>query len=130
MILPRLSAALLSMNYLGTAYTPSRLPSKNTVKEWALISGAANGAASVMGVDAADLRVHRRTAHEHLTRYAEENGLELDGFDLLFDLGSQEGGKIVLRRSDILASENSGLVKGFHHDKVISYPRLKLALDS
>jgi len=118
------------MNYLGTAYTPSGLPNKNTVKQWALISGAANGAASVMGVGVADLQAHRRTARQHLIRYAEEKGLELDGFELLFDLGSQEGGKIVMRRRDILASEHSGLVRGFHHDKVISYPRLKLALDS
>lgn len=131
MILPKLSAAILAMSFYGSAYAsydayePDR---KATLAEWVVISGATNGAADVMGVNAEDLIVHRSTAQSNLMRYAIEQGIQLDEFDSLFERGMIEGKRMVTERSHLLALQHDQLISGFLHDKNINYENVKDAL--
>lgn len=129
MILPKLSAAILSMTLLGTAYAASDMDRDISLDQWVAMCGATNGAADAFGASPEDLHLHRSTAHSHLTRYAAEAGLPPVQFDGLFEHGKVEGKKLITR-SMVIAPARQGLITGFQHDKTIDYRVVKNALDS
>jgi len=128
MILPKLSAALLSMSSFGSAYASASWHGHTSLEQWVVISGAANGAAALFDADPDDLALHRRTARKHLTRYASERGLPLAEFEPLFDCGLTEGRKLVANRGRLFQPRQREMLAGFHHDKIIAYPDMRRAL--
>ncbi|UHL62624.1 hypothetical protein LSG25_11050 [Paralcaligenes sp. KSB-10] len=130
MILPKLSAAILSMALLGSAYAASSLDPDISIDQWVLMSGATNGAADAMGVCDEDLDKHRNTARAHLTRYASEHGARIEQFDAMFEQGMIEGKKLVTDRSNLTSAKGERLLTGFHRDKSIDYQIVKNALDT
>lgn len=129
MILPKLSAAILAMSLLGSAYAASKLEDDISLDQWVLMCGAANGAADAAGATEEDRHKHRTTARSHLTRYATEHGYALVEFDALFELGALEGKKLVTARSSKGAPKVQALMRGFHRDKSIPYREVEKALD-
>ncbi|SHI40824.1 hypothetical protein [Pollutimonas bauzanensis] len=130
MILPKLSAAILSMSLLGSAYAASRLERDISLDQWVLMCGAANGAADAAGATEEDRHKHRKTARSHLMRYAAEHGYALSEFDALFELGMLEGRKLVAARSARGGAKFQALMHGFHSDKSIQYGDVEKALDT
>lgn len=128
MILPKMSAALLSMSFFGSAYASSELHRDTSLEQWVVICGAANGAAAAFDVTSEDLQLHRRTAQEHLTRYAVEHGVNELEFGPLFERGQLEGKTLVANHSALFVPRHTALLNGFHHDKTISYDRVVQAL--
>lgn len=128
-ILPKLSAAILSMALLGSAYAAPARDADTTLDQWVLISGATNGAADALGVSEDDLDEHRNTARSHLTRYAAEHGMRMERFDALFDLGANEGRRLVSDRVALARAKGQSLIDGFQRDKIIGYESVKDALD-
>lgn len=128
MILPKLSAAILAMSLLGSAYAASSLEEEISLDQWVLMSGATNGAADAAGATEEDRKKHRITARNNLVRYAAEHGLSLREFDALFELGIQEGKKLVTARSVKGAAKFQTLMNGFHRDKSILYQDVEKAL--
>src|SRR5690554_3621114 len=90
MILPRMSAALLSMSFFGSAYASAELYSGTSLDQWVVSCGAANGAAALFQAPADDLALHCHTAKSHIDRYAAENGMSLREFEPLFERGHAE----------------------------------------
>src|SRR5690606_36005758 len=84
MILPRMTAALLSMSFFGSAYANADLYAGTSLDQWVVICGAANGAAALYQASRHDLNQHQLTARAHLTRFAAENGRLLMEFEPLF----------------------------------------------
>src|SRR3546814_11876836 len=80
LILPKLSAAILAMAMLGSAYAASSLERDISLDQWVMMSGATNGAADAVGASPDDRHAHRQTARTPLMRYALEQGLSLDEF--------------------------------------------------
>lgn len=130
MILPKLSAAILSMSFLGSAYAASEMDPDISLVEWVVMSGATNGAADALGVSPEDRNKHRTTAQSHLMRYASERGVQIDGFDLLFERGMVEGKKLAQDSRRLFAPKQQDLISGFHHDSGIDYENVKEALDA
>lgn len=130
MILPKLSAAILSMSFLGSAYAASNMDPDISLVDWVVMSGATNGAADALGVGTEERKKHRTTAQSHLMRYASEHGVQLVGFDLLFERGIVEGKKLAQDRRHILARKQQDLINGFQHDTSIDYQNVKKALDT
>ena len=128
MILPKLSAALLSMSFFGTAYASGSLHGATTPEQWVVVSGASHGAAAVFQASPSDLAQHRATAHAHLERYAREQGTALEGFDALFERGHTEGRLLVMAHSRIFRPHSQALLQGFHHDRRIRYEDMTRAL--
>ena len=128
MILPKISAAILSMATYGSAYAVADRQLCISFEQWVVMAGATNGAACVFGVELDDANLHRMTARHNFTRYAEEHGLLLDEFDPLFERGAIEGETLTRRRASIIVPRHDGLIKGFHHDKLIDYARIRNAL--
>lgn len=128
LILPKLSAAILSMSFLGSAY--AGVDQDTSLDQWVVISGATNGAADVFGVSPEDIDQHRHTALAHLIRYAEERGLQVSEFDQLFERGQVEGRKLVEKHGSLVAAAGKDFVTGFMHDKNIEYHNVKKALDT
>ncbi len=128
MILPKISAAILSMATYGTAYAAADRQLCISFEQWVVMAGATNGAACVFGVDLDDANLHRMTARQNFTRYAAEHSLTLDEFDPLFERGVIEGETLTKRRAAIIVPHHDSLIKGFHNDKVIAYPRMRQAL--
>ncbi|CAM5282739.1 hypothetical protein [Eoetvoesiella caeni] len=132
MILPKLSAALLSMSLFGSAYAVPDIDfdRETSLDQWVVISGAANGAASAFGASAEDVDQHRNTAFSHLMRYAQEQGFQLAEFDSLFERGQVEGRKLAETHRGLIAPSGTNLIDGFMHDKAIEYQNVKKALDA
>ena len=130
MILPKMSAALLSMSFLGSAYASAELHSGTSLDQWIVICGAANGAAEVFQAPPDDLALHRTTSRTHIGRYAAENGVSVLEFEPLFERGQTEGRRLITSRSTLFAPRKSALLDGFHHDKHIPYVDVRRALSA
>lgn len=128
MILPRMSAALLSMSFLGSAYASAQLHAGTSLDQWVVICGAVNGAAAVFQAPAEELSLHRRMAQTHMSRYAAENGMSLLEFEPLFERGQAEGRRIVSARDSLFGPRKTDLLAGFHNDTQISYTEVRRAL--
>ncbi|WP_353150892.1 hypothetical protein [Pollutimonas bauzanensis] len=128
MILPKLSAAILAMSLLGSAYAASSLEEEISLDQWVLMSGATNGAADAAGATEEDRKKHRITARNNLVRYAAEHGIALSQFDALFELGMLEGKKLVTARPVKDTAKLQTLMNGFHRDKSILYQDVEKAL--
>lgn len=128
MILPKMSAALLSMSFFGSAYASSALQANTTLDQWIVICGAANGAADVFDAAPDDLALHRHTSEAHFGRFAAERGMTLKEFQPLFERGQAEGRRLVAARSNVFTPRMSALLDGFHHDKRIDYVHVRRAL--
>ena len=99
MILPKISAAILTMASHGSAYA---IPDRQfciSFEQWVVMAGATNGAARVCGVERDDTNLHLMTARKNFTRFAEEHGLDLEEFDPLFERGIMEGETLTRRRT-------------------------------
>lgn len=129
MILPKLSAAILAMSLLGSAFAASSLERNISLDQWVMMCGAANGAADEVGASNEDRLTHRVTAKAHLLRYALESGYTLDEFDALFDQGIIEGKKLAADRLGSDQQRLHALLIGFQRDTRISYQDVKSALD-
>lgn len=132
MILPKLSAAILSMSLFGSAYAIPDIDFdyETSLDQWVVISGATNGAASAFGASAEDVDQHRNTAFTHLMRYAHEHGFQLAEFDSLFERGQVEGRKLAETHPSRITPSGADLIDGFMHDKAIEYQNVKKALDA
>lgn len=130
MILPKMSAALLSMSFFGSAYASPELHAGTSLDQWIVICGAANGAAALFHALPHDLALHRRTAQAHIGRYAAENGMKLLEFEPLFERGQTEGRRLVASRSGLFTPRKATLLEGFHHDKHIDYVDVRRALSA
>ncbi|HUG58650.1 MAG TPA: hypothetical protein VL002_10475 [Candidimonas sp.] len=130
MILPKLSAAILAMSLLGSAYAASSLEDEISLDQWVLMSGATNGAADAAGATEEDRNKHRKTARNHLVRYAAEHGLALSEFDALFEFGMLEGKKLVTARTSNSAAKFETLMNGFQRDISIQYQDVEKALNT
>lgn len=128
MILPKISAAIISMATYGSAYALTGHQLTISFEQWVVMAGATNGAARVFGIEDDDANLHRMTARQNFTRFAEEHGLELEEFDPLFERGVIEGETLTRRRATIIVPCHDGLIKGFHHDKMIDYAAMRRAV--
>lgn len=128
MILPKISAAILSMATYGSAYAAADRQLCISFEQWVVMAGATNGAACVFGADLPDANLHRMTARQNFTRFADEHNLTLEEFDPLFERGVIEGQTLVKRRAAIIVPRHDHLLLGFHHDKVIDYAKIRHAL--
>ena len=128
MILPRMSAALLSMSFFGSAYASPELYSGTSLDQWVVICGAANGAAALFQAPADDLALHCHTAKSHIGRYAAENGMSLREFEPLFERGHAEGRRLVAAQDSLFGPRKAALLDGFHNDKQIAYTEVRRAL--
>lgn len=127
MILPKMSAALLSMSFFGSAYAAN--PQGNTsLEQWVVICGAANGAAAVFQAQPHDLALHRETTKTHINRFAAENGIGAPEFEPLFERGLAEGQRLVAGHSTVFKPRQTSLLEGFHHDKGITYADMQRVL--
>ncbi|NYT62417.1 hypothetical protein H0A66_08850 [Alcaligenaceae bacterium] len=117
------------MSLLGSAYAASSLEDNISLDQWILMSGATNGAADAAGASEEDRSKHRKTARSHLMRYATEHGYALVKFDALFELGAQEGKKMVAARSNKGGARFQTLMTGFHRDTSIPYQDVEKALN-
>jgi hypothetical protein len=129
-ILPKLSAAILSMSFFGTAYAGVDLNRDTSLDQWVVISGATNGAADVLGASREDIDEHRNTALGHLMRYAREHGLQVSEFDQLFERGQMEGRKLVQAHHGLVAATRDEFINGFRHDKSIDYQHIEKVLNT
>lgn len=127
MILPKMSAALLSMSSFGTAYA-ANLHGTTTLEQWVVICGATNGAAAALQAPPHDLAQHRETAKTHISRFAAENGVGALEFEPLFERGLTEGQRLVVGHSRLFHTRRTALLDGFHHDKSIAYADMRRAL--
>lgn len=130
MILPKLSAAILSMALLGSAYAAPNIDPDTSLDQWVVMSGATNGAADALGASEDDLDKHRTTARAHLTRYATEHGAQIEQFEALFERGMIEGKKLVEDRASLASVKGQNAISGFRHDISIDYETVKDALDT
>lgn len=130
MILPKLSAAILAMSLLGSAFAASNLERNISLNQWVMMCGAVNGAADEVGVTDAERHKHRLTSKTHLMRYALEQGYSLDEFDALFDQGIIEGRKLTAGRLGADPDKLARLMNGFQRDTSIDYQYVKDALDT
>lgn len=128
MILPRMTAALLSMSFFGSAYANAELYTGTSLDQWVVICGAANGAAAVYQASSHDLSQHELTARAHLTRFAAENGQLLMEFEPLFARGQTEGKRLVAAQEKLFTPRKESLLEGFHNDKQIQYQDIKRVL--
>lgn len=128
MILPKLSAALLSMSIFGSAYACSDLHGNTSLDQWIVICGAANGAAATFHALPDELALHHHTSRNHISRYATEIGLNAVEFEALFERGRIEGQRLVSDRSQLFLPRQATLLDGFHHDTHIAYPQVRRAL--
>ena len=67
MILPKISAAILSMATYGSAYAVSDRQLCISFEQWVVMAGATNGAACVFGVERDDANLHRMSARQNFT---------------------------------------------------------------
>ncbi|NYT67674.1 hypothetical protein [Pusillimonas noertemannii] len=130
MILPKMSAALLSMSFFGSAYACADLHGHTSLDQWVVICGAANGAAAVFQALPHDLAQHRETAKTHISRFAAESGMSALEFEPLFERGLTEGQRLVASRSTLFTPRKVALLDGFHHDKHIAYADVRRAFSS
>jgi len=130
MILPKMSAALLSMSFFGSAYACAELHGHTSLDQWIVICGAANGAAAVFHALPHDLALHRETAKTHISRFAAESGAGSLEFEPLFERGLTEGQRLVSSRSNLFVPRKGTLLDGFHHDKRIDYADVQRALSA
>lgn len=130
MILPKMSAALLSMSFFGSAYASPQLHAGTTLDQWVVICGAANGVAAVFHALPHDLNLYRRTAKNHIDRYAAENGMSLIDFEPLFERGQTEGQRLVAGHNNLFTPRKAALLEGFHNDKHIDYTMVRRALSA
>lgn len=130
MILPKMSAALLSMSFFGSAYACSDLHGETSLDQWAVICGAANGAAALFDAPPHDLALHRETAKTHLSRFAAESGKGALEFEPLFERGLTEGRRLVASRGNLFVPRKTALLDGFHNDKRIAYADVRRALSA
>ena len=128
MILPKMSAALLSMSFFGSAYASAELHAGTSLDQWVVICGAANGAAAAFEALPHDLVLHRRTTLAHIGRYAAENGVNPLEFEPLFERGQTEGRRLVTSRDSVFVPRKAKLLDGFHYDKHIDYTYVRKAL--
>ncbi|HLU20833.1 MAG TPA: hypothetical protein VKZ66_12855 [Pusillimonas sp.] len=128
MILPRMTAALLSMSFFGSAYANAELYAGTSLDQWVVICGAANGAAGLYQASEHDLNQHQLTARAHLTRFAAENGRLLLEFQPLFTRGQAEGKRLVEAQDKLFTPHKQALLEGFHNDKQIQYQDMKRVL--
>src|SRR3546814_921986 len=98
MILPKLSAALLSMSFFGSAYACSDLHGNTSLDQWIVICGAANGAAATFHALPDELVLHYQTSKNHISRYATEKGMPALEFEPLFEQGRIEGQRLISHR--------------------------------
>ncbi|WP_158306425.1 hypothetical protein [Pusillimonas sp. T7-7] len=129
-ILPKLSAAILAMSLLGSAFAASSLERNISLDQWVMMCGAVNGAADQVGASDEERHQHRLTSKTHLMRYAIEQGYTLDEFDALFDQGIIEGRKLTAGRLGSDPDKLTKLMNGFHRDARIGYQDVKDALDT
>lgn len=127
MILPKMTAALLSMCFFGSAFA-NTLRSDTSLEQWIVICGAANGAAAALHAQPHDLAQHRETAKTHISRFAAENGIDLLEFEPLFERGLTEGQRLVAGHGTLFEPRQTALLKGFHHDKGITYADMQRVL--
>jgi len=130
MILPRMTAALLSMSFFGSAYANADLYAGTSLDQWVVICGAANGAAALYQASRHDLNQHQLTARAHLTRFAAENGRLLMEFEPLFARGQTEGMRLVAAQDKLFTPRKEALLEGFHNDRQIQYQDIKRVLDT
>jgi len=130
LILPKLSAAILAMSLLGSAFAANSLERDISLDQWVMMCGAANGAADEVGATDEDRHEHRLTAKAHLMRYALEQGYTLSEFDALFDQGIIEGKKLSAGRLGSNPHRLQTFLAGFQRDKRIPYQNVKNALDT
>lgn len=128
MILPKMSAALLSMSFFGSAFASAELHAGTSLEQWIVICGAANGAAAAFQAQPQDLALHRRTTRAHMGRYAAEKGVNLMEFEPLFERGQTEGLRLVSSRDSVFSPRKARLLEGFHYDKHIDYAHVRRAL--
>lgn len=130
MILPKMSAALLSMSFFGSAYACADQQRDTTLEQWVVICGAANGAAAVFQALPQDLAQHRETAKIHISRFAAENGAVSLEFEALFERGHTEGQTLVINHRAVFSPRQTAMLDGFHHDKQIAYADVRRALSA
>ncbi|HWK72577.1 hypothetical protein [Pollutimonas sp. M17] len=130
MILPKLSAAILAMGMLGSAYAASSLERDISLDQWVMMCGAANGAADAAGANPLERQAHRLNVREHLMRYALEQGLTLHEFDALFDQGVIEGKRLLAGGRSIDPGKLQSLMQGFLRDTNIPYQDVRNALSA
>lgn len=130
MILPKLSAALLSMSFFGSAYACSDLHGNTSLDQWIVICGAANGAAATFHALPDELVLHYQTSKNHISRYATEKGMPALEFEPLFERGRIEGQRLISHRIQFFVPRQSTLLDGFHNDTHIDYPQVRRALEA